>query len=124
VSGSGNWSVRVETSEALFRVTYRDPETGVVEMMLREHLTALRVAKFLATGPLDTYRLVQFTVQDEKTQYIRTAEQFLEDNPELAVIGAWQAGGSAARKARQDQIHEYWPNLGMALDALVVAHEA
>lgn len=35
----------------------------------------------------------------------------------VAVVGQWNAGAPAARRARQDKLRAWWPALGMALDA-------
>lgn len=110
--------------EPLFTVHPRDPETGVTDkaMALARGLTALQVVSFLAQGPLETDRLLTFGIQDSEG-FVWTGEEFLEDNPVLAVVAAWTAGGTGGRRARQQQLHEWWPNLAMALDALVEANQ-
>lgn len=114
----------MSTGGALFEIRHRHPETGALSTASHQNLSALRAVQLLEVGSFESSALAKFAVVDQRSGYVRSAEQFLEDNPEIAVVAAWQAGGAAARRARQTNVEQYWPNLAMALNALAVAHDA
>lgn len=107
----------MDLSEARFKVRHRDPATGIVSTTILHNKSAFEVVKYLARGRFEAEALT-LGVEDERSGYVRSAEQFLEDNPELAVVAAWSAGGQAARDYRQKRIEQLWPNLWSALVAL------
>lgn len=111
------------SDEGIFEIRRHDPAaTGALKPSLHQNLTALRVAQLLEVGSFDSAAINQFDVVDQRSGYVWSGEQFLEEHPALAVIAAWEAGGQAARSARQHNVEQYWPNLAMALNALAVAH--
>lgn len=87
-------------------------------------LSARSVADLLAkeSGGYDPQQLKTFSVIDEHNNEL-SAESWLEDHPVEALLSAWTAGGSAARTARQQKLHEWWPALGAAIVNLE-AHDA
>jgi hypothetical protein len=51
-------------------------------------------------------------------EYERERIRLLAENGVfVAVVGQWNIGAPAARRARQEKLRAWWPALGMALDA-------
>lgn len=98
-----------------------DPATGRVgTAALASSLTTRQVVDYLRTSTgFNSTELANFAVGDAVAlKRFTSAERWMEDHAVAYVIAAWNAGAPAARKARQDKLREWWPDLGLALDNL------
>jgi hypothetical protein len=106
-----------------FRVLAINPGTGIKLGEVGFGLTKVQVADILLTrSGFEAERLAGLAVVHDDTEYLWSAERWLEDNPVIAVRAAWMAGAKWARDERQKKMHGWWPALAMALDNLETNH--
>lgn len=107
-------------ADSPFSLFTRDPETGLIpSTAVLTGLTSRQIADTLShrTG-YEIHRLDGYAVIDERDDATVTAEEFLEHHAADAVIAAWAAGTPKAASIRRQKLHEWWPALATALDAL------
>jgi hypothetical protein len=107
-----------------WRIRPRDVETGLPDSdtILRHGLTTIQVATWLTTAPLIEQRLLGHEIESEDWSNHYSGAEFMAMYPAEFVVAAWTAGGPAARTRRQDELHQHWPNLAVALDSLWTKH--